>query len=396
MAANPKFPFVWVAILLISFAIFIPADANAALGLYLNSIETPPNNDSIVFTVTVDNFSPDSIVGYSLWITINGDLVGFYADSVWEVDTVFENCQDSSCIQWIYEGQDSSCLGWDYDLCDTVVDSAWVSRGAIDVVGTETEDWDWVKATVIDSYNRILKVNAIANTANPYTPGLPPATSQASLIKIIAYTKDPQTLNDSNRCYPLPWDSCFCDSLFNIQFDPYASYYSNEDQQLVYFEWEDTAYECLQIPPGVDTCVRKCVEDECLDSVCAYENQGTCYLWECTDCQVWDSIGSVNQDSIFYVNGDIEVVCESCQGLCGDANNDSSVDVSDAVFIISFAFGGGTPPQPVTGCGDANSDASVDVSDAVFIINYAFVGGNPPGDCSPGSWAEPDCCPFGK
>jgi hypothetical protein len=28
-------------------------------------------------------------------------------------------------------------------------------------------------------------------------------------------------------------------------------------------------------------------------------------------------------------------------------------------------------------CGDANGDASVNVSDAVYIINYVFVGGDP-------------------
>ena len=84
----------------------------------------------------------------------------------------------------------------------------------------------------------------------------------------------------------------------------------------------------------------------------------------------------------------------ACQGRCGDANNDGSVNVSDAVWIINFAFVGGDPPQPIPACGDANSDASVNVSDAVWVINYAFVGGDPPNNCSPGSWPGGDCCPF--
>jgi hypothetical protein len=85
-----------------------------------------------------------------------------------------------------------------------------------------------------------------------------------------------------------------------------------------------------------------------------------------------------------------------CQGECGDANFDLSVNVSDAVWVINYVFIGGPEPQPVLACGDANGEGSVNVSDAVWIINYVFIGGGPPGDCSPGSsnWHNGDCCPF--
>jgi Dockerin type I domain len=87
---------------------------------------------------------------------------------------------------------------------------------------------------------------------------------------------------------------------------------------------------------------------------------------------------------------------KDCQGICGDANNDGMVNVSDAVWIINYVFQGGAEPQPVLACGDANSDSASALSDAVWIINYVFVGGDPPGDCSPGSplWPDGDCCPF--
>jgi Dockerin type I domain len=85
-----------------------------------------------------------------------------------------------------------------------------------------------------------------------------------------------------------------------------------------------------------------------------------------------------------------------CQGMCGDANFDSNVNVSDAVWVINYVFVGGGSPLPVLACGDANSDGMVNVSDAVWIINYVFVGGGAPGGCSPGSpnWSGYDCCPF--
>jgi len=68
--------------------------------------------------------------------------------------------------------------------------------------------------------------------------------------------------------------------------------------------------------------------------------------------------------------------------MCGDCNDDLSVNVSDAVFIINYVFIGGTAPDPLC-VGDTNADGSVNVSDAVAIINYVFVGGDAP---------DPNCC----
>jgi predicted outer membrane repeat protein len=74
--------------------------------------------------------------------------------------------------------------------------------------------------------------------------------------------------------------------------------------------------------------------------------------------------------------------------LCGDSNNDSAVNVSDAVWIIGYVFVGGDPPQPLES-GDVNCDTFVNVSDAVWIINYVFIGGNAP--CDPSGDGIPDC-----
>jgi len=94
----------------------------------------------------------------------------------------------------------------------------------------------------------------------------------------------------------------------------------------------------------------------------------------------------------------LNVTTQTCQGRCGDANEDGSVNVSDAVYVINYVFITGSPePKPVKACGDANSDASVNVSDAVYIINYVFIVGSPaPSDCSPGApaWGGLDCCAF--
>ncbi|MBD3219410.1 MAG: hypothetical protein GF310_14145 [candidate division Zixibacteria bacterium] len=67
-------------------------------------------------------------------------------------------------------------------------------------------------------------------------------------------------------------------------------------------------------------------------------------------------------------------------GLCGDANSDGNVNVSDAVHIINYIFIGGDPPDPMDN-GNVNCDGSVNISDAVWIINYVFIGGAEPCDC---------------
>jgi hypothetical protein len=74
--------------------------------------------------------------------------------------------------------------------------------------------------------------------------------------------------------------------------------------------------------------------------------------------------------------------------ICGDANHDNFVNVSDAVYIINYIFVGGNPPNPMA-AGNVNCDIGVNVSDAVWIINYIFIGGNEPCD-----WDDdgiPDC-----
>ena len=66
--------------------------------------------------------------------------------------------------------------------------------------------------------------------------------------------------------------------------------------------------------------------------------------------------------------------------VCGDASGDGSVDIGDAVFLISYVFREGSAPDPVA-AGDANCDGDPNVADAVYIINYVFRSGPEP------------CCP---
>jgi len=63
--------------------------------------------------------------------------------------------------------------------------------------------------------------------------------------------------------------------------------------------------------------------------------------------------------------------------VCGDASGDGTVNIGDAVWIISYVFSGGPAPYPIES-GDANADGDVTVADAVYIINFVFKGGPEP------------------
>jgi Zinc carboxypeptidase/Immune inhibitor A-like, MAM domain/Dockerin type I domain len=75
--------------------------------------------------------------------------------------------------------------------------------------------------------------------------------------------------------------------------------------------------------------------------------------------------------------------------ICGDANRDDLINVSDAVHIVNYIFVVDSPaPNPIAS-GDVNCDSVVNVSDAVWIINYIFVSGNAP--CDTDGDLIPDC-----
>ncbi|MBD3218909.1 MAG: hypothetical protein GF310_11580 [candidate division Zixibacteria bacterium] len=71
---------------------------------------------------------------------------------------------------------------------------------------------------------------------------------------------------------------------------------------------------------------------------------------------------------------------EQAPYICGDANSDDDVNVSDAVYIINYIFVSGAPPPDPIQAGETNCDGSFNISDAVWLILYIFEGGNAPCD----------------
>lgn len=68
--------------------------------------------------------------------------------------------------------------------------------------------------------------------------------------------------------------------------------------------------------------------------------------------------------------------------ICGDADGNEIVNISDAVFLITYIFGGGPAPEPLES-GDVDCNDIVNISDAVYLIAYIFGGGpSPCASCS--------------
>jgi len=67
--------------------------------------------------------------------------------------------------------------------------------------------------------------------------------------------------------------------------------------------------------------------------------------------------------------------------LCGDANHDEGVTITDIVYLINYLFMSASEPVPDLLVTDVMCDGGVDIVDLVYLVNYLFKGGPPP--CEP-------------
>ena len=60
----------------------------------------------------------------------------------------------------------------------------------------------------------------------------------------------------------------------------------------------------------------------------------------------------------------------------GEASGDGSIDITDAVTILSYLFAGAGISCATSG--DSNDDGTVDITDAIYLLTWLFSGGNQP------------------
>ena len=61
----------------------------------------------------------------------------------------------------------------------------------------------------------------------------------------------------------------------------------------------------------------------------------------------------------------------------GDANGDSTVDISDATTMLNWLFLGSAEPGCVAS-NDSNGDGAINISDPTHLLNFLFLGGTAP------------------
>ncbi len=82
-------------------------------------------------------------------------------------------------------------------------------------------------------------------------------------------------------------------------------------------------------------------------------------------------IGNFSDSSIVIPNGQLTPF------ICGDCDDSKRMDITDAVYLVTFIFGGGPAPSPLQ-VGDTDCSGRTDITDAVYLVNYIFASGPAP------------------
>ena len=62
---------------------------------------------------------------------------------------------------------------------------------------------------------------------------------------------------------------------------------------------------------------------------------------------------------------------------CGDANADGTIGLGDVVYLISYLYKNGPPPDPYQ-AGETNCLEEINIGDVVYLIGFLYKGGPAP------------------
>ncbi|MBI4603694.1 MAG: DM13 domain-containing protein [Planctomycetes bacterium] len=80
-------------------------------------------------------------------------------------------------------------------------------------------------------------------------------------------------------------------------------------------------------------------------------------------------------------------VARGATPIRGDSDSNGRLELTDAIFSLSFLFLGGRGPA-CTPIADSNGDGTLNLSDAIHLLSYLFLGGPEPGPLSQGELNE--------
>ncbi len=90
------------------------------------------------------------------------------------------------------------------------------------------------------------------------------------------------------------------------------------------------------------------------------------------------------------LDANLDGIPDQCQlnFLRGDGNDDGIVNIADGIFLLQSLFADGAD-STCNDAADANDDSSIDVSDVISILGYQFNGTNPPPAPYPNCGVDP-------
>jgi hypothetical protein len=308
---------------------------------------------------------------YSIMLGANEDVyITGHAHSNWPVT---HGCFDSTYGGGPEDGSDTYLCRLNIDLT-TLKASTYLGGSG----------WDWGVDLARDSQGFIYLVGETSSPDFPVTKGAYDSTCcNVREIFLAKFDSTMQTLHISTFIGGLGddrWPGVLVagsDSVYVIGYTTSAdlkttvgaydpSFNGSGDLYIIEFSpqspCDDGDTDCDGVADGADNCPSIANSNQ-QDS----DNDGKGNV--CDNCPLIANPGQEDADS--------DGIGNACDFICGDANSDGSVDISDAVYLISYIFSGGSEPQPLL-AGDANCDSAVDIADAVYLIAYIFTGGSAP------------------
>jgi CubicO group peptidase (beta-lactamase class C family) len=74
---------------------------------------------------------------------------------------------------------------------------------------------------------------------------------------------------------------------------------------------------------------------------------------------------------------DTDGIGDVCDYICGDADNNETVNLLDITYLINFLYKGGIEPDPLES-GDVDSSGEINLLDITYLIGYLYMGGAEP------------------
>ncbi|TFH65458.1 MAG: hypothetical protein E4G91_02430 [Candidatus Zixiibacteriota bacterium] len=208
---------------------------------------------------------------------------------------------------------------------------------------TGLKHWEWFTPSY-DSARAIIRVVSIADLPFPPHPDSADFYPKGSVVRLGFIVLPTWNQNSSLVPFTFFWGTCGDNAGSNAVGDTLLIIHRlfDFDGQLVWDETDNSQFPESIRPPNIG------VADSCQQAA-----------------------------SMLLYTLDLKDGFAANYGMSGDADGNLFVDISYAVYLISYIFSSGPAPVPLAS-GDVDGSGSVDISDTVYLLNYIFSGGAPP------------------